>query len=218
MKFIGSICLILTVASLIAEYVGCYSLGWIGIFWGLSDPLLNFAFQFLLFLILLIMWLVSLFKKRSRTWTSLGMALFVGILLVDWYLLPRPVNLIVHGIRNHVMKVCTLDDLRRFSRSVHRDLPNIDIFHGDTSSLSAVQLITYQNLQNTYPFLNWGLGSRPDPLVSDHDGAVTVEWGGAMSGHWGFSISVDGSKNDPGTIDDSGIIRMSDDIYFFDGE
>jgi len=134
------------------------------------------------------------------------------------YVLPRPDSLVIYGIRDHVMKVCTLEELRQFASQVHQNLPNTGIEHGDSSALIGQQAVAYQKLKETYPFLKWGLNIWDGPSVHDWGNTVGVEWGGPWLGHRGFCVSINGQKNDPDYNPKPRILRMSNDIYFYHGE
>ncbi|HEV3272629.1 MAG TPA: hypothetical protein VGZ93_10655 [Candidatus Methylacidiphilales bacterium] len=220
MKSLSSICLAAVIVCLIGSYLSFYSMGSLEhSMWEFFDPFITGPIIIISFLVLVVTWIVSLCLRKHMLWTTGMLVGFIALAGLYWYgVLPPPGCTVVYGIRNHVMKVCTLDDLRRFARSVHQDVPGIDVFDGDTSSLSKDRAVAYQKLQKAYPFLNWGIGLHPDGTVWEKDGAVIVEWGGALPGHWGFSVTVDGRKNDPDPDPDARILRMSDDIFFYHGD
>jgi hypothetical protein len=220
MKILSSLCLLLIIVCQIGSYPFAYSMGWLGrSMWEFFNPFITGPLILVSFLVLVITWIASLWAPKTRLWTT---TMFLGFLVLaglDWYrVLPPPGSAVVYGIRNHVMQACTLDDLRHFTHDVHRDIPNIDVFHGDASALVGDRAEAYRKLQGHYPFLNWGLGQGDGPLIQERDGALNVEWGGALPGHWGFSVTVDGGKNESETDSDTQVLRMSDDIYFYHGD
>lgn len=65
--------------------------------------------------------------------------------------------------------------------------------------------------------MTWGKDHLGKPYVGDDLETEKVFWGGALNGRWGFSIRLDGKRNelDPQYTQ---FIRVSDDIYFFSAD
>ena len=218
-KILAMACIIILVVWDGLLYLGFYSMGWLGGFWEFANPFTSNVIEPPALLLLVALWLSSLFSKKLRLWMTGAFALAVGIIVIEFTCLPPPGITTVYGIRDHVMKVATLDDLRAFARSI--DENQIELSENEEPVISTAQMGAYKALEERYPFLNWGFGPHGHPChpyVRDSDNAVDVSWGGALPGHWGFSISVDGSKNEPTPDPDMRVIRMSDDIYFYHGD
>jgi len=107
-----------------------------------------------------------------------------------------------------------IDDLRHFARDTSQVLQDEYLDHGDAMFFSADKLAAYSKLKQKYAFLNWTGDGSHGPSVYNRDGAVSIDWGGPF-GHWGFSVAVDGGKNDPAPDPEFFVIRVSDDIYFY---
>jgi len=118
----------------------------------------------------------------------------------------------------------TLNDLRQFAKDVDQArLIKVGwINHGDLSYLTDDQKAVFYILQKKYPFMLWMNDGRilhgPSIANFGDDNIVNFEWGGALPGHWGCSISIDGSKNEPEPDPDRTLLRVSDDIYFYFGD
>jgi hypothetical protein len=158
------------------------------------------------------------FRAKEQLWTT-GMILGAAAsIAVQSYLLPPPGSFIIYGIRDHVMRDYTLDDLRRFAQDMHQETPNFNISHGNTSGLSPNQRAAFQKLAGKYSFLKWGIAKGDGPTIEGSDDSVYMEWGGPLYGHWGFSVGLLNGRNDPQPDPDLRILRVSDDIYFYHGE
>ncbi len=116
------------------------------------------------------------------------------------------------------MQFWTLDDLRRFAREVHEKIPGIDVTENESNQEIQDRGDVYAKLREEYPFMKWGIGGKGNPYIYDREGTMKVEWGGALPGHWGFAIALDGKRIDPEPDPDTRILRVSDDIYFYDGD
>jgi hypothetical protein len=132
-----------------------------------------------------------------------------------------------------MMRDYSLDDLRNFARDVDR-LPyttnslGLDQNANPTNS-KPEKIFKGEDIDNTtglksrYSFLTWerGYNSNGPSLVEENAGAVVVLWGGALAGHWGFGVAVNGGKLDfNGGLADwtepgNQVLRVSDDIVFF---
>jgi hypothetical protein len=216
MKGLSLGALLVMVACYLAALAGCYFQGALRpIGYILNDPFITGPILLGAFLVLIATWLFAIIRRRNGWWalgTFIGFAAFVA---ADS--LAPPDCMIIFGIRDHVMQVATLADLRRFAQSV--DGNQFEVWKGGLSAMSQEKQDAYRSLQRDYPFLNWGLGGGgSDVSVSDVDGVVKVEWGGALDGHWGFCISVDGGKKEPEPRPYFTVLPMSRDICFFTEE
>ena len=73
-------------------------------------------------------------------------------------------------------------------------------------------------MQQTYPFMNWSLEAGEGPSIFERNNRMNVEWGGHTAGHWGFSVTLDGSKNESDKGVRAEILPVSDDIFFYRDE
>lgn len=218
MKILSSLCLLLAVACQAAGYYGMYSMGWLGSAWRYLNFFTLDPVLFLAVVALVGICLVSLFQRNQTVWSAAMLGGFVASMCVQLYVLPHPVRLVIYGLRNHVMQECSLDELRRFAREIHRDIPGVTVAHGAASYLAENQAAAYRKLQETYPFLNWDLDPGDGPSVYERGDRINVDWGGPAAGHWGFSVTFDGEKNESDKGPHAEILRMSDDIYFYRGD
>ena len=212
--------LLVLIGFYLAEYLGFYSMGWVdGSFQLYVNPFTEIPVLVVCLPLLLGTWSASFVLGRNRLWTTAMVASLAGFIGLKFVLPPSGCTT-VYGNRDHVMKVATLEDLRHFTRDVHRDIPDINVFHGDFSGLSGKQAEVYRKLQDAYPFMKWSLGGRgrDGPSVYERDGVLNVDWGGALPGHWGFSVAVDGGENVPYPDPDTRSLLMSNDIYFYHGD
>jgi len=215
MKILSFFCLLLAVACQAAGYFGMYSLGWVGNAWRslnffTLDPIL-----FLAVAALIGIYFVSLFLRSHTTWCGAMLCAFVVSLCLQLYVLPAPVHLIIYGIRAHVLQASSLDDLRRFARDFHQAIPYMAVPHGAVESLDDTQVSAYRRMQGTYPFMKWSLEPGEGPSIYERDDRMNVEWGGPAEGHWGFSVTLDGKKNESDKGPRAEILRVSDDIFFY---
>jgi hypothetical protein len=220
MKLTSLIALVLVVICLMTDYVlnywyGYYEVSLRPIVWSVILELTEFIlFPIILFPVLLIICIISLFKKKHRLWTT---AMLVGFLALMGLILeraiPHPRILVMYGMRERIMRDYSLDDLRHLARDVDQlpHSPN-DPPGRDKGFMS--EELDKTGLKGKYPFLSWGkTHSFEGPsYIAETDGVVDVRWGGIPSGHWGFSVSVNGKRAEPepGTK----ILRVSDDIFF----
>jgi hypothetical protein len=216
MKPASIITFIIAVVCLIVRYVLNY---WLGYYEESYTPIFNDIFLwlagFILLLVLIIIWIISLFRKKHRLWTT---TMLTGLLVLNAleYIMPRPSDLIIYGMRNRMMHDCNLDTLRDFARDFDRlaRLPNN--LPGSTKGYMNEDL-TKTGLKEKYPFLNWlkGSGGFEGPSsIAETDGVVDVRWGGALAGRWGFSVAVNDKRINPPAESGIKFLRVSDDIYF----
>jgi hypothetical protein len=202
---------VLAVVCLISRYALCY---WCGYYQKSFAPIglqeLLAFFGLVLIFTSFVTWIVSLIKKQQQVWTT---ALLAGLFAL-WglkYILPWPHDLILHGLRDGMVRNYGLDDIRHFARDFDQlsDIPINDLdghtkfywnrFPGDLAKTG---------LKEKYLFL------ANCEAVVESDNKVHVDWGG-FENHWGFSVAVDGKKIDSKYfVPNARIIRVSDDIVF----
>lgn len=69
----------------------------------------------------------------------------------------------------------------------------------------------WDDLATRYPFLRWSAGAHPWIV---RQGAVKVEWGSPLFGHWGFEVAGKGTLSGP-KKDRGRVLKVADDIQFF---
>ena len=215
MKILSSLCLVLAVACQAAGYFGMYSLGWLGSAWRYLNFFTLDPFLFLAVAALVVVYAVSLLVRSHTVWCGAMLGGFVVSLCLQLYVLPPPVDMILYGVRDHVLQVSSLDEMRQFARDFHREIPYMAIIRGVVESLDDEQASAYHKLQRTYPFMKWSLEPGEGPSIYERDDRMNVEWGGPAEGHWGFSITLDGKKNESDKGPRAEILRVSDDIFFY---
>ena len=133
-------------------------------------------------------------------------------------------SLVLSSLRDRIAHDFTLDELRHFAHDVNQSgiISKDWINHGEISGLTNEQKNTFAQIKNKYSFMHWmddgGICHGPSILNYGKQGVVDFEWGGALPGHWGCSISIDGTKNDSNLGPDSTVLHLSDDIYLYYGE
>jgi hypothetical protein len=201
-KRVSLIILVLAVICLLTRYVLCY---WCGYYQKSFAPIgfLTF-FEFILFPILLIVWIVSLFQRQHRLWTTMmlgGILVFVGLK----HILPWPDNLILYGMRDGMVRNYKLDGIRYFARDFDQ-LPRLPNTLGVFKLFYWNRDLANTGLKEKYSFL-----ARCE-CISEADNEVSVVW----SRYWRLIVAVDGKKRiDPQHLETSvKIIRVSDDVVF----
>ena len=206
-----------------------YCMGWsVNSAWPFIYPvLIELPLLFVLFFVLAITLILSLGRCKDRLWTFAMMLGFIALISSTRILFPTPDVIRVHGLRDHVMREYTLDELRAFAREVHQgidlrnEFPEKSINHGDTSRLTPSEKLIYSQLREKYSFTHWMDHGRKDDgasIFSPADGVVNFDWGGALPGHWGCSIALNGMRNEAYSDSHAKALRVSDDIYFYSGD
>ena len=217
MKLTSLVTLVFAVICLMMEYVLTYWLGyyekWMSsTLWIVILRLLGVTIPFF---VLLITWIISLFRKKHRLWTTamlIGLLALIGLM----FKLPPPQNMLAYSMRDRMMRDYSLDDLRRLARDVDQLPRSPDSRPGPTKIFMRDDL-EKTGLKGKYPFLSLDkdkeLGIEGPSYICEGDGVVAVRWGGTLVGHWGFTVSVNGGRVNPA---ESGtkILRVSDDIFF----
>lgn len=228
MKIASIVCLVLAILLAELNYWASYWLGYsetMHAFHATSPFVVLFA-HFCLFSILTILVIWASILKRHPRWM---LTCIIGYwpLVISTSLLTHTVCgssqfHLLRGLRDRITHDYTLDDLRHFAGDVDRSgiLNSGWINHGDISLLTDQQKEVFDQLRKKYPFMHWMDNGRflHGPSIMGNDSIVSFEWGGALSGHWGCSISTNGSKNDFDSDTTSTILRLSDDIYLYNGD
>jgi hypothetical protein len=168
-----------------------------------------------MYIVVLITWLVSIVQKSNCLWTTtimIGM-LFLG---VATNLITQPSDLILYGMRARLSEDYTLDTLRHFARDFDQ-LPDLKYNPVTPAKTYMNRDLVNTTLGSKYKFLNWmesPAGYKGPSFVSEENGVVNVEWGGALSDVWGFKVAVNGNPIVP-DAGDLCSLRMSDDVYLF---
>jgi hypothetical protein len=215
MKIFSTLCLLLAVACQAAGYYGMYSVGWLGNAWRYLNFFTLDPILFMAVVALTGAYFVSLFLRSSTTWCASMLCTFIVALCLQLYVLPPPVRMVMYGLRDHVLQVSSVEDLRHFARDFHQAIPYLAISHGAVESLDENQAAAYRRLQGTYSFMKWSLDPGEGPSIFERNGRMNVEWGGSTAGHWGFSITIDGARNESDKGVRAEILRVSDDIFFY---
>ncbi len=213
MKITAALCLALQIALIGMEYIVSYCQGFYEkpnhLF--LLLPLWVAPFYFLIFLTLGSLAMFSLGRNLHRFWVTSAFLTFFVILIVTNLILPAPGNMLAYGLRNRVMRDYTLDDLRKFAHDA--DQAGLLKESAPGSITPPAEALT--QLEIKYPFIrskdNWG----PRLMNFGDEDVVNFVWGGALTGHWGCSIGIDGRKNEPDQVGHGLALPVSEDIYFF---
>ena len=193
-----------------------------------ADPVFGlFIMEFPLFLILIILAIITLFLKKHRLWLLAVLISFWPLVILIGFLTQTfcstESSLILRGLHDRIMHDYTLDDLRHFASDVDQSgiLKSGQgygyVNHGEFSHLTPQQREAFEQLRKKYPFMRWMDDGRimHGPSIYGEKGVVDFEWGGALSGHRGCSISINGSKNEPYLDPQVVTLRLSDDIYLY---
>ena len=223
MKKTSVVCLILASLLVIFNHAANYWLGYseTEVAFLAIDPIIGLFLEFAIFAYLFFVVILSLFVKPRSRWPLYSLVAFWPSVILTWYCLGLPGPLIARGLRDRVVHDYTLDDLRRFAREVDQAglLKHGDwIKYGGSLELTGQQKEAFARINKNYTFMHMGEEAR---LVNfGEDNIVSFIWGGALPGHWGCVISLDGSNNHAhdDSSADTKILRVSDDIYFFYGD
>lgn len=214
MKLTSLLTLFSAVLCLLGEYalnfsVGFYEQSLHPTFWAMILFLIEY---FVLLPLLLIIWVICLIKKHHRLWTTTMLAGLLALWCIA-RVLPPPPAFIMYGMRDRVMRDYSLDDLRHLARDFDRLPPISSSISGSTKGYMRGDLAN-TGLSKKYSFLDWPKNREVQgpSYIAETDGIVDVRWGGALVGHWGFSVAVNGRRINGQP--DSKISRASEDILF----
>jgi len=194
-----------------------------------SARVVGFAAECVVFLVFMALAFVGIFQKGNGNFLLNVFLAFWPLYFLTLYssrMVLGPAHaLVLRGLHDRIAQDVTLDELRHFARDVDKSgiLPTERdwINHGDVSRLDSEKREAFSRLKAKYVFLRWMDDGKnlngPSIAKSNYKGFVDFEWGGPLPGHWGCSISINGSKNDPHAGDLEAILRLSDDIYLYFG-
>jgi hypothetical protein len=214
-KLISCFCFLWIFLDFVSPYPAYYLAG----YFVSTKPL---GYSFILFLLLPVplvslvgIWIISAIRRKDWLWATgaiLGVAALFGLRSI----VPAPDNLAIRGLRDRIMRDYTLEDLRRFARDIDKQVHDVSLVDGFVNELPADQAATIKALRVKYPFMYWTKEGQFTfgPSIFENDGVVDMDWGGALPGHWGVSISAHGEKNTPAPAH-MPFIPVSDDIYFY---
>ncbi|HXB58404.1 MAG TPA: hypothetical protein VNU95_02510 [Candidatus Acidoferrales bacterium] len=178
-----------------------------------------FVLNFLLLLVFTIVWLVTIVKgKNNPRITATWVLLLILILPEPLHLISPPADMIIYGMRERLLRDYNEETLRNLAHDFNR-LPVLP----DNPTGRKIYLnrnLAQTDLPSKYSFLEWisRPGSSGPAYISERNDVVDVRWGGSLTGHWGFSVAVNGVKIDPPTGASIKSIRISNDIYLIIGE
>ena len=170
------------------------------------------AIGFVTAILLIVGFIVSLMTGRNRQWT-MGALAVVGTIGV-FFLCTKPTTVFLYGLRDGFRARVGYPTMRQFAREISQDNSLIDadgVLYppSDDGTASPAQQKQWNDLVARYPFLGWNGGSR---TISRH-GSVQLYWGSALTGHWGFEVTLEGtlsvSEEDRGEV-----LIVADDIQF----
>ena len=213
-KRISLLLLVSAVVCLIMPYFLDYWYGYYGCnTWLLKNILLLVGL--VLPFVQAIIWVISLLRKNYRLWTT---AILVGLLSLSALgnIMPASSILIMHGMRNRIIRDYSLDSLRNFAR----DFDHLPYLSNPLSDqLRHEKFYSYDDLAKTgleskYPFLKLFKGphhSGPD-AVTESNGTVYLS-GNRMQSGICFEVAINGAKIDP-PAPDAPVLYLSKDIFF----
>jgi hypothetical protein len=217
--------LILAIICLILQYVLCY---WVGYFEKSYVPITIWRILgmvgFSLLFVQLFIWIFSLIRRNHRLWTTVMLISLFAFKWFEWFedKLPPTTNLIVHGMRDRILRDYSLDTLRHFARDFDRlpTLPKQNVRYGAVESFKEYRNedLTNTGLKDKYPFIAWikSNGHEGPEGITEEDGGVYTTWG--VRPYWGFSVAINGAKINPSTGSNIKKFRVSDDIYLYVNE
>jgi hypothetical protein len=227
------VCLILASLLVILTRLASYWLGYSEIHQALlaSDPFIFLFCESVVFLVLIIFFFLAWFTKRNRKFLLVSLFSFWPLVILTFLLIDSSCGsanfFVLRGLRDRITHDYTLEDLRDFAKDVNqtgilRKAEKGWIDNHDSSNLTPLENQAVDQIRKKYPFMLWlDIGSYthgPCILQRGDDEIVNFEWGGALQGHWGCSITTDKSRNEPYSNKDLVIIRLSDDIYLYYGD
>ena len=162
------------------------------------------CFLFLLFSI----WIYSLIVRRKRLEITGFLALALLLEFGRSSLIPAPFTMIAKGLHQRLIHDNAIENLRSFAQEFNQ-LSNTE----NKDSFSTEELAKLK-WSKEYPFLSWVKQKtiKGPTYVNKTDQIVSVRWGGALPGHWGFSIHLGGKELENSTAHDAYELRLARDI------
>ena len=223
MKINNAILIVILIFSIagvyVIDYMGGYAAFPLSIM--LFPAVLVPAFFALLAFVMLSIISVKGLIRRSRTYQDFLNIGVIAILIVIIVFVPFPDY--VHGLRDRIKSGVGYEGLREFAQELGGREELIRRFpEGPDSSyqllktpkrygpLSKEEQDIWDEFADKYEFLHWNRGMAH---VFIRNNIMTVEWGGALVGHWGFQVALHGTafKNE----DRGRYLKVEDDIQFY---
>jgi len=142
--------------------------------------------------------IATLTTGRDRKWPLGALAVIIGATVVFWFCY-QPATIFLYGMRDRFVAQGGYPAMRQFAQEFSQN-----------NSLSMEQE-QWDDLVTRYPFLRWKLGARAEIT---RQGAVRVECGSPLVGHWGFEVAGKGTLSVPDK-DRGQVLKVADDIQFF---
>lgn len=182
--------------------------------WSFALQFICCVIQYLMFPVMLSAWGIAKIRGQDRAWASRFTVIFLAWSALTCFL-PRPSQLIAFGLRDRLMKDYGVQQIREFARDFDQLPPHNPYSSGPRKIYTRIDL-PQTGLTQKYPFLAWmkfSPRSMGPSYVAEENGVVAVRWGGALWGHWGFSVALNRKILDP-VNPAATILKVSDDIYF----
>ena len=141
--------------------------------------------------------LASLATGRDRKWTLGAVVVLIGTTSVFWFCY-QPSTIFLYGLRDRFTSQVGYAATRQFAQ---------DFSQSDSLPMEQKQ---WEHLVKRYPFLRWNRMAR---ARITQQGAVKVEWGSPLLGHWGFEVAGKGALSVP-EKDRGRVLKVVDDIQF----
>ena len=205
----------LSVTCLTLRYVGNYFYGYSGMSgFPITLQFISCIVEYLMFPMMLLAWVLAAIRNNDPSWTSRFMVVFLAWSALTCFL-PRPSQLIASGLRDRIIKEYGVTKLRQFAHDFDQ-LPQIAAYDSSSRKIYMRTDLLRTGLAQKYPFLAWMKISPRNigpSYIAEKNRVVDVRWGGALWGHWGFSVALDGKCLDP-VIPAATILKVSDEVYF----
>ena len=214
-KLISLACLLLLAVLLIHNHHALYWIGYLETSRAFAerDPLIGLLCASALFLVLLVLLLISLIRKKERIWILFVILLYWPIFFLAFKFPSFSDPGEVYGLRDRILKEYNLDDLRHFAHDYTQTAVGLSVIDGSVDiRFTPEQTAAFDKLKEKYPFLNWGISK---PSIFQKNGTTNLDWQGPLNGHWGFSVTLNGRKNNPPNDPEFTILPASNDIYFY---
>lgn len=154
--------------------------------------------------------------KLLGSWSIPALASTAFVFLAVLAVVPHPSFLL--GLQHRIEYQYGIESLRGLAREIDRipgavatsESINKVVGPNKWGPLNESDLRRWIRLKTAYPLLEMG---RETAVIYEENGEVTVMWGGALPGHWGAVIRVNGAPVDPHDWRESR--HLADDIVLF---
>jgi hypothetical protein len=166
----------------------------------------------ILFASLLLSSTLCLFQAPRRAFSAIIATGLLVVLAFNIWILPAPTWFIVYGLRDRILHDYSFDELRQFAKDVH----SMDVANNNWDNDVIVRKMQDElELGKRYPFLARKRDHKAygPSFYNEVDGVVNVRWGGAIIGHWGLSVAVDGESADLPIGSGIKALRLTRDIF-----